>query len=194
MEEYFPYPVLHIEKYEEKQPHPDGQLAYIIRAQLPWHREPLVKVMLEVTVAERVILPLQSRKIIHNYGEALNVSANVYSLEEIIAEKLRAILQYTKKLHENNWARSRSRDYYDLWSIFNHFNAEINYDLIRGVLGKKCIGKHVSFKGIEDFFDPIAIAEVSKTWEQWLKPLVQDLPKVEQVIKDIISKLHNILY
>lgn len=67
--------------------------------------------MLEITMKERVLLPLKSRKIIHNYGEKFDLTANVYSLEEIISEKLRAILQYTKKLHENDWARSRTRDY-----------------------------------------------------------------------------------
>ena len=189
MEEYFPSPILKITKYEEKQPHPDGQLAYVVRGQLPWHREPVVKVMLEITMKERVLLPLESRKIIHNYGEKFDLTANVYSLEEIISEKLRAILQYTKKLHENDWARSRTRDYYDLWSIFSHFEPQINYNIIKETLEKKCIGKQVSFTGINDFFDPIAIAEVHKTWNQWLGPLVIKLPETNLVIEYIKEKL-----
>lgn len=189
MEEYFPSPILKITKYEENQPHPERQLAYVIRGQLPWHREPVVKVMLEITMAEKVLLPLKSRKIIHNYGEELNLTANVYSLEEIISEKLRAILQYTKKLHENNWARSRTRDYYDLWSIFSHFESQINYNIIKGTLEKKCTGKQVSFNDINDFFDHIAIAEVYKTWDQWLGPLVIELPETNLVIEGIKEKL-----
>ncbi len=193
MEEYFPSPILKITKYEERQPHPEGQLAYVVRGQLPWHREPIVKVMLEITMIEEVCLPLKSKKIIHNYGEALDLVANVYSLEEIIAEKLRAILQYTKKLHENNWARSRARDYYDLWSIFNHFEAEVNYNLIKPTLVQKCARKNVSFSSINDFFDSLTIEEIYRTWNQWLGPLVIKLPETDLVIEDIKNRLKTIL-
>ena len=47
----------------------------------------------------------------------------------------------------------------------------------------------MSFTGINDFFDPIAIAEVHKTWNQWLGPLVIKLPETNLVIEDIKEKL-----
>lgn len=57
MEKYIPTPTFIINRYVEKNPHPEGQQAFIIRVQLPWHREPKVKVMIEVTTSEEVILP-----------------------------------------------------------------------------------------------------------------------------------------
>lgn len=194
MELYMPNPKIIISQYREKKPHPDGQLAYIVRGQLPWHREPRVKAMVEITMNEAIITPLRKKNIIHNYGEVLEAEMFVYSLEEIIAEKLRAILQYTKKLHEQGWARSRCRDYYDLWSIFNSFNAEINYSLIRNALERKCLKKNISFASIDDFFQPITITEVTNTWSEWLRPLVMELPSAQLVLENVKDKLKTFLF
>ena len=50
----------------------------------------------------------------HEYGEPLSAELQVYSLEEIVAEKLRALLQQAKMFERHGWSRSRARDYYDL--------------------------------------------------------------------------------
>ena len=42
---------------------------------------------------------------------------------------------------------------------------------------------------LDNFFDFIAIAEVYKTWNQWLGPLVIKLPETNLVIEDIKEKL-----
>jgi len=57
------------------------------------------------------------RKVIHDYGEPVEADVQVYALEEVIAEKLRAILQHRRMLEERLWSRSRARDYYDIWRI-----------------------------------------------------------------------------
>jgi len=149
--------------------------------------------MVEITMSELVVMPLIERKLIHGYGEIIDSSVLAYSLEEIIAEKLRAILQFSKKLHEHSWARSRTRDYYDLCNIFISFDSEINYSVIKEVLEKKCAIKYISFSGIEDFFQPITINEVHKTWAQWIRLLVIEMPKVDLVLSVIRQKLEKIL-
>jgi predicted nucleotidyltransferase component of viral defense system len=193
MSAYMPSPILIMEQYTEKQPHPEGQLAFIIRAQLPWHKEPTVKIMVEITMQEKVILPLIPKNIIHKYGEDINATVNVYSLEEIISEKLRAILQYTKKLHEQGWARSRVRDYYDLWNIFKNFSTQINTSVICNTLQNKCEPKGVTFKSSEDFFNPITLEDAKKSWEQWLAPLVNGLPSYDRVIGDLKYQVNMVL-
>jgi predicted nucleotidyltransferase component of viral defense system len=193
MSAYMPQPILIMEKYTEKQPHPEGQLVFIIRAQLPWHKEPTVKVMVEITMQEKVMLPLIPKNIIHKYGEDINANLNVYSLEEIISEKLRAILQYTKKLHEQGWARSRVRDYYDLWNIFKNFSTQINTSVICNTLQNKCELKGVTFKSSEDFFSPITLEDAKKGWDQWLAPLVDSLPSYDRVIRDLKYQVTMVL-
>jgi predicted nucleotidyltransferase component of viral defense system len=117
---------LNVKKYEEKMPHPEGQQAFVINAQFPWQSQPLTKAMIEISCNETVLLEPVLKALIHPYGEPINLEMNLYSLEEIILEKLRAILQHTKKLHERDWIRSRARDYYDLWRIFDMFEKGID--------------------------------------------------------------------
>jgi len=75
---------------------------------------------------EKVLLKPVGKSIIHGYGENLEGTIFAYQLEEIIAEKVRAILQFVKKLHERGWARSRIRDYYDLWRILGEYGGQID--------------------------------------------------------------------
>ena len=117
LDEYAPVEIV-CERYTEKDPHPGGQEAFSIRARFPWHRELHTRVIIEISVDEKVLKPANRRKIIHEYGESIDAHIQVYALEEIVAEKLRAILQHREKLKERGWGRSRARDYYDLWRVF----------------------------------------------------------------------------
>lgn len=113
LDEYAPVEIA-CERYIEKDPHPGGQEAFTIRARFAWQRQPQTRVMIETAVDEKILKPAPQRKIIHEYGEPLDAEVRVYALEEIVAEKLRAILQHLEKLEERGWSRSRARDYYDL--------------------------------------------------------------------------------
>ena len=82
--------------------------------------------MIEATVDERILTPVEKRRVIHEYGEPLEAEVQVYSLEEIVAEKLRAILQQADlEFERRGWIRSRARDYYDLWRVFGAYNSSI---------------------------------------------------------------------
>jgi predicted nucleotidyltransferase component of viral defense system len=124
LDEYAPVS-FECERYTEREPHPAGQEAFTIRTRLPWHRRPHVRVMVEVSVDEPVLRPALEREVIHEYGEPLDTRVKVYSLEEIVAEKLRAILQHVEKLEERGWSRSRARDYYDLWRVLKRYRDEV---------------------------------------------------------------------
>lgn len=180
---------LYVKKYEEKMPHPEGQQAFVISAQFPWQSQPLTKAMIEISCNETVLLEPISKPLIHPYGEPIDLQMNLFSLEEIILEKLRAILQHTKKLHERNWSRSRARDYYDLWRIFGMFENRIDLEVIKENLPLKCSYKEVSFKEPADFFDEKMTRYVSKTWNQWLSPLVANLPDSHSVIEELKTKI-----
>jgi len=67
----------------------------------------------------------------------------VYRVEEIIAEKIRAILQFAKKLHKRGWGRSRVRDYYDLWRIFSAYRDQIDHTILPELITQKCLRKKV---------------------------------------------------
>ncbi len=183
---------LKAERYIEKDPHPTDQEAFIIKGKLPWHREFLAKVMIEITVDEPVKIETHARKIIHGYGEDISQEIFVYSLEEIVAEKMRALLQHLQKLKERGWSRSRARDYYDLWKIFNHYQAQLRMNILPNLFLEKCKLRDITFRGPEEFFDKILVDYVSRTWEQWLGPLVAELPEFKTVIHNLKQKLFEL--
>lgn len=151
------------ERYTEKDPHPGGQEAFTIRARLPWHRQLHTRVMIEVTV------------------------------DEIVAEKLRAILQHSKKLHERGWSRSRARDYYDLWRVMGTYRDQMDLSDFVSFLREKCAVRNVRFEGPESFFQEPMLSYVERTWVQWLGPLVPELPPFETVIGELRPQIVSLI-
>lgn len=87
LDEYAPVEIA-CERYMEKNPHPGDQEAFTIRARLPWQRQAHTRVMVEVSVDEKVFKAAPRRTVMHGYGEPLDAAVRVYALEEIVAEKL----------------------------------------------------------------------------------------------------------
>ncbi|MBL7204751.1 MAG: nucleotidyl transferase AbiEii/AbiGii toxin family protein [Desulfobacteraceae bacterium] len=192
IDEYAPVEII-FERYTERDPHPGGQEAFTIRVRLPWQRTPQTRVMIETAVDEKILKPVQKRTIIHEYGEPLEAQVHVYALEEIIAEKLRAILQHAEKLYERGWSRSRARDYYDLWRILGAYQNQLYLSDFSSFLHAKCTIRNVSFNGPDDFFEKIMLNYVEKTWEQWLGPLVPNLPEFGTVIGELRPQIATLL-
>ncbi len=180
-------------RYTENEPHPGGQEAFTIRARLPWQREPQTRVMIETTVDEPILKPVSRRRILHEYGEPLLVEVQVYALEEIIAEKLRAILQHVRKLEERGWSRSRARDYYDLWRLLGTHGNRLDLSDFGALLREKCAVRAVTFSGPEDFFQGPMLEYVERTWDQWLGPLVPELPPFEKVIGELRPQIATLI-
>ena len=192
LDEYAPVEIV-CERYTEKDPHPGEQEAFSIRARFPWHRELHTRVIIETSVDEKVLKPSNMRKVIHEYGEPLEAHVRVYALEEIVAEKLRAILQHMEKLETRGWSRSRARDYYDLWRILGAYKDQMNLNGFDAFLRVKCAAKNVDFKNEEDFFREKMLTLVEKTWEQWLGPLVPNLPSFQTVIGNLRPEIAKLL-
>lgn len=174
-----------------RDPHPEEQEAFEIRAQLPWQREFLTVVKVEVTTREPVLLKPQEKSIIHGYGENLEGTIFTYQLEEIIAEKIRAILQFAKKLHERGWGRSRVRDYYDLWRIFHEYGDQIDKTVLPVLAKQKCENKSIKFDSPEQLFQSV-LTEHLIQWNRWLSSVVPNLPEKDTVIGELRVQLGEV--
>ena len=192
IDEYAPVKI-QWERYTERDPHPGGQEAFAIRAQLPWQRQPQTRAIVEIAVDEKVLRPPCRRAAIHDYGEPIEVELQVYTLEEIIAEKLRAILQHQEKLEERGWARSRARDYYDIWRILGAYQDRLDLTGFAQLLREKCEIRGVGFQAAEDFFGNKMLAYVERTWDQWLGSLVPHLPTCETVMGQLRPQIVSML-
>lgn len=188
LDPYAPVEVV-CERHLEREPHPGGQEAFDIHARFPWQRRPQTNVMVEVTIDEKLLRPPVRRAVLHDYGEPLDVEVLAYSLEEILAEKLRAILQHAQTLERRGWGRSRARDYYDLWRILGAYGHQLDVSAFPSLLYEKCAIRGVTFADPSSFFPETVLSVVEKTWRQWLGPLVPDLPPYEIVIGAVRSSL-----
>jgi len=167
-----------------KQPHPGEQKAYLVRIQFPEQRQLLCRLKVEITVDEPILMPVSQRPVLHGFDEAFEAEIPVYSLEEIAAEKLRALLQSKARLHERGWGASRvCRDYYDLWNLLQ-VPGLISPDLIP-LLEQKCAVRNVSFASSNDFISEDLLTVARSEWAEQLLPFVPDTPQAEELLPKV---------
>lgn len=182
-----------LEREDHRDPHPGGQESFKVRMQLPWQREPLCSIKVEITSDEPVILPAPRRPLLHGYDDGLRADVLVYALEEIVAEKLRALLQSEARRVKRGWTRPRARDFYDLWRVLGDLEKDIDVRVIPAVLRKKCAVRGVSFTSANDFFAEGLLTEVDAAWTQSLAALVSDLPPLSKVLSELRPKVERLL-
>lgn len=180
-----PFAVAH-EPLTLKEPHPGGQIAYLVRVQFPGQRQPLCRLKLEITMDEPVLLPVQVRPLLHGFDEELSAALQVYDLAEIVAEKLRVLLQSRRLLQQRGWGASRvCRDYYDLWSVLKRGDA--GEHVIPDLVQQKCRLRDVTFSSPDDFLARELLDVARREWQAQLLPFLQQPVAVEQVLSDLMA-------
>jgi predicted nucleotidyltransferase component of viral defense system len=124
------------------------------------------KIWCEFRFYELLLFPKVEQPLIHLFSDANAITCKVpcYSIPEILAEKMRALLQRN---------RGEARDYFDLWYIKNNVDS-IDWEVVKTAFVDKCAFKHIEFKGVDDFFRPERMKQVAITWE---KRLSHQLPE-----------------
>lgn len=174
-----------------KQPHPGDQIAYIIRVQFPEQRQPLCRLKVEITIDEPIFAPIENRFLLHDFSESFYAQVPSYSLVEITAEKLRALLQSQAKLQERGWGASRvCRDYYDLWNLLRHPGI-ISPQLI-SLLEKKCAVRDISFDTPDAFLSDDLLAVAGREWRHQLLSIVPDAPPAKELLKQVETLILSI--
>lgn len=185
---------IQLKRNPERAPHPKGQDAFNVLVKFPWQPTPLCRIKVEVTHDEPIILSHEYKDILHGYDEQIDSKVACYHVEEIVAEKLRALLQTHQKLVLRGWNRPRARDYYDLWRILKNYSASFSKTRLLKMLDKKCNHRNVSYKTIDDFFTTELVNEANQHWQATLGVLVRELPECGSVLDEtklLISKLLN---
>jgi len=102
-----------------------------------------------------------------------------YPLEELLAEKIRSLLE-----------RGKSRDYYDVWRLLKEKSSELDFKLLAQVLFKKLAHKQLSVKNVEDFL-PEDIDTLEKYWKSELEPQIIQLLPLDAVLAELRDLLGN---
>lgn len=136
-------------------------------------KESLCYVLLNFSLRERVILPLKRTLILSSYSEIPSFDVFSMEKEEILGEKIRAIM-----------TRNKPRDVYDLWFLLK-LGTVINPPII----AKKLNLYKMKFGSVE--FEK-KLLEKEKLWKSDLQPLIiGELPDFESTKNEILSKLKN---
>ncbi len=182
------------EEVKYKHPHPGGQEEFKVRIRFPWHHDYDQSVKIEITHDEPVLKPPESRMLLYDYDDILqNIKVKSYSLEEIIAEKLRAVLQQQEARKTKGWARPRGRDIYDIWSILMKYQTTLDINGFPKLLKEKCNVCGVKYTQLDDFFPKDHIDEIRESWTTDVGRFVDDLPDFQKVLDETKNALRTLL-
>jgi predicted nucleotidyltransferase component of viral defense system len=133
-------------------------------------------VVFDILSSEKLIKPPVRRSIGHSFSDDRPKQAKVlsYSLEEIFAEKIRAIGE-----------RCLSRDLYDIVFLFreNYFNQQSK--LIKSILIEKCKTKGVPVPTFESIQKSPRFEELKGEWTNMLAHQLPSLPPFESFWNDL---------
>ncbi len=116
------------------------------------------RIKFDVTDYERIILPVQQLPILHPYSDGAGVGqvrVATYSLEEVLAEKLRSWIQ-----------RTRSRDLFDVVKIIQSGKVPIVKRNILAVFLKKTLFKGIAIKGRDELLVDEKFSTIEGAWNE----------------------------
>jgi predicted nucleotidyltransferase component of viral defense system len=122
-----------------------------------------------------MVLEPERRLIRTNYSDLAKFEALVYSLSEILVEKIRSIMQ-----------RGYSRDYYDVWRLLRE--NKFKDSEIKKLLKMKCELNRIRYEP-SLLFDEKRLSEAQSFWEKGLLHLTKELPKFEVIISETKERL-----
>ncbi|MCU0798470.1 MAG: nucleotidyl transferase AbiEii/AbiGii toxin family protein [Candidatus Thermoplasmatota archaeon] len=120
---------------------------------------------------EIILLPVKRKTIYHPYPDNLEAVVLAYSLEEMLAEKIRSLFQ-----------RTRPRDLFDVWYLKND-KVEVE-----GIIEKKFSNKGMTLD-IDDLVRKKDLLE--KAWNNSLRHQMRTVPDFEQVFNEVVRWLEG---
>lgn len=161
---------------EDRKSHQNSHTFYLTyEGPLPGTAVKEVKV--DITIDERLVLPLQERQVLKGYEEYADLPKDatilVYSLEEILAEKVVALADR---------ARNEPRDLYDVWYLTDRENMDLAALIPEITVKLEFRGR--SLAGIGEELGKKE-ARLKKLWQMRLANQMAELPHFEEVYRAV---------
>jgi predicted nucleotidyltransferase component of viral defense system len=134
-------------------------------------------IFMDLSFDEPLCLDPDQRKVLAEPFPSEGQKVLTYPLEELLAEKMRSLLE-----------RGKSRDYYDVWRLLKEQSSTLNFNLLGTVLLKKLAHKGLTISGVNDFL-PRDTGVLKRYWEKDLEQQVIPLPSLDEVIKELRDML-----
>jgi uncharacterized protein len=136
------------------------------------------RVKVDISKSEKLQFSPEIKEVFTPYSDEEDHELLCYSLEEILVEKLRSIMQ-----------RMQARDFYDIWYLLEVYGFDL--DLYKNEFIAKCESKDVN---PSDFFNKLEqrLPQYKARWQKTMKDQIKDLPDFEQVEREVMRHLKNL--
>jgi len=173
----FPRQDWKVENYQN----PRGETSF--QAKIPFNgplglpSKSLQRVKFDLTQDELIADAPQLRNLHHDYTDAFNPAPQIlcYSIEELLAEKTRA-------LFERN---GRARDVYDVVNISRTFRNKIDSERTKHIAGKKFRYKKLDSPSVKQIIGAIDSGVLKANWDHQLAHQINILPPSDTYIDDL---------
>jgi predicted nucleotidyltransferase component of viral defense system len=142
----------------------------------------MTNIKLEISTDEKILTEVEEKEIIHQYSdELLHSKVNCYSLDEVVAEKLRVLKQRSY---------TAPRDIYDLYNLTKDFS-EKDWKSIKPLFEQKMKAKGLEIESSSELVSEENLQHISKAWDGSIKhQLVLDYaPKKEEIINSVVKNI-----
>ena len=135
-------------------------------------------IALDLMSDELIADDVEEKAVFNPYYEK-KFSIPVYSIDEILAEKLRSFMQ-----------RTRVRDYYDAWYILTHEKDNINRKKLKNILLKKVEYKKLQLP--DKLLDKNKVEQARSYYQRQLGHQIDNLPSFDSMIADLEKALSDL--
>lgn len=142
------------------------------------------RIKIDFSTSEPVLLPATQRAIIADFSDQRRLARklHVYAVEEILAEKLRSLIQ-----------RREPRDLYDTWRLLTRREVPVDLDLTFELFPRKCQVRSVDPEQLGRVLNDASLGQLSRAWSLRLGSQLTNLPEFDSVIRELKRHLRPVL-
>jgi len=133
-------------------------------------------IKVDFTLSEKIMFNIMPKIIYSEFSDAIKKNIKAYSLEEILVEKLCAMV-----------SRTEPRDIYDVDFLFKQ---ELDFGSLPAALIEKAIFKGIDIHNIKKILE-LKKTTIEKMWENRLSSQVKSLPDLDGVLRNINKNLRK---
>jgi len=136
------------------------------------------KVKVDISRSEKLEYAPVLKDVIVNYSDLEEHQLLCYSLEEVLIEKLRTVMQ-----------RMQARDFYDIWFLLEQHGMDAAFH--RKEFEQKCASKSLNAK---DFHKKLSerLPQYKGRWQNSMNEQIKDLPSFEMVEREVQRHLKKL--
>ena len=136
------------------------------------------RLKVDISKTELLVFEPVTNTSFEEYSDLEPFELNCYSLEEVLVEKMRAVMQ-----------RMQARDYYDIWYLLVVHGMDADY--YKTEFAEKCNHKKLNSA---DFFTKLdqRLPQYKARWISSMNEQIKNLPDFEKIDRETQRKLKNL--